>query len=56
MTIALLAVAVLTSKLGVEPWCTKNIGTNDLQCNYRTQADCEAYREEDETCVPNEKS
>jgi hypothetical protein len=39
--------------IGIQPFCTLNINTYEIQCNYETHADCVAYRERDEMCIPH---
>jgi hypothetical protein len=39
--------------IGVQPFCTFNVNTYEMQCNYETHEACITYRERDEMCLPN---
>ena len=39
--------------IGVQPWCTLDKSTKEVQCNYESKDACEAYRQSSERCIPN---
>lgn len=54
LLVAVLGVVIPPHKIGVAAWCNVDKVTNTIECNYNTQAECEAYLQSDETCEKND--
>lgn len=44
---------LLATLIGTQPYCTVNLDTQKIECNYENIDACLMYREENELCIAN---